>query len=72
MGMAIVDAVVTALLNIARVIEGKVLVGVQPFGRTFFKPVVATAVAGILQLVWRLTFGYSASMALTGLVAGIA
>jgi O-antigen/teichoic acid export membrane protein len=48
-GMAAVDAAVTALVNLARVVEGKILVGVHPYGRTFLKPVAATLVfAGIL------------------------
>ena len=52
-GMAIVDASVTALVNSARVIEAKILVGVQPFGRSFFKPVVATLAGAALLLAWR-------------------
>ena len=51
--MAIVDASVTALVNSARVIEAKILVGVQPFGRSFFKPVVATLAGAALLLAWR-------------------
>jgi O-antigen/teichoic acid export membrane protein len=48
-GMAAVDAGVTAFINTLRVIEAKVLVGLQPFGKNFFKPVVATlAGAGVL------------------------
>lgn len=53
LGMAIVDAIVTAIVNSARVIEAKVLVGVQPFGRSFLKPVVATLVAAAFLLAWR-------------------
>lgn len=53
LGMAIVDSIVTALVNSARVIEAKVLVGVQPFGRSFLKPVVATLVGAAFLLVWR-------------------
>ncbi|MDQ4024611.1 MAG: polysaccharide biosynthesis C-terminal domain-containing protein, partial [Actinomycetota bacterium] len=53
LGMAVVDAVVTALVNTARVVEAKVLVGVQPFGRSFFKPVVATAAGAAALLAWR-------------------
>jgi O-antigen/teichoic acid export membrane protein len=68
-GIAVVDAVVTALLNIARAIEGKILVGVQPFGRTFIKPVTATLMASGVLLVWRLVLGHSFSMAVAGLVA---
>lgn len=52
-GMAVVDAVVTALVNSARVIEAKILVGVQPFGRTFFKPVVATLAGALVLLAER-------------------
>lgn len=52
-GMAAVDAIVTALVNTARVIEAKVLVGVQPFGRSFAKPVVATLVGAAFLLAWR-------------------
>jgi O-antigen/teichoic acid export membrane protein len=53
LGMAITDAIVTALVNSARVIEAKVLVGVQPFGRSFAKPVIATAVGAVFLLAWR-------------------
>lgn len=52
-GMAVTDAVVTALVNSARVVEAKVLVGVQPFGRSFAKPVIATLVGAGVLLVWR-------------------
>lgn len=51
-GMAWVDLGVTALVNIARVVEIKVILGVQPFGRSFLKPVVATAVAGATLFLW--------------------
>jgi hypothetical protein len=54
LGMAYVDAIVTALVNTARVVEAKILVGVQPFGRSFFKPVVATLVGATVLLAWRL------------------
>ncbi|MDQ3914349.1 MAG: oligosaccharide flippase family protein [Actinomycetota bacterium] len=53
LGMAIVDAIVTAVVNTARVVEAKILVGVQPFGRSFFKPVVATAAGAAALLAWR-------------------
>ncbi|MFN2489956.1 MAG: oligosaccharide flippase family protein [Actinomycetota bacterium] len=52
-GMAVVDALVTALINSARVIEGKVLIGVQPFGRSYIKPVAATLVAAATLLLAR-------------------
>jgi O-antigen/teichoic acid export membrane protein len=51
-GMAWVDLAVTALVNIARVVEIKVILGVQPFGRSFLKPVVATAAAGAVLFAW--------------------
>lgn len=51
-GMAVVDAVVTALVNTARVVEARVLVGVQPFGRSFLKPVAATGLAGLVLFGW--------------------
>ncbi len=53
-GMAAVDAFVTALVNIVRVIETKILVGIHPFGRTFYKPVVATLAGAAVLLIWRL------------------
>jgi O-antigen/teichoic acid export membrane protein len=53
-GMAAVDLGVTAFINILRVIEAKVIVGVQPFGRNFFKPVVATLVAAASLLASRM------------------
>jgi O-antigen/teichoic acid export membrane protein len=54
LGMAVVDAVVSALINTARVIQAKFLVGIQPFGRTFYKPVVATAVGAAVFLALKL------------------
>jgi O-antigen/teichoic acid export membrane protein len=56
-GMAVVDAFVTALVNSARVVEAKLLVGVQPFGRSFLKPVTATLVAAAVLFAWRLLPG---------------
>ena len=71
-GMAVVDAIVTALVNIARAIEGKILVGVQPFGRTFIKPMAATLAASAVLIVLRLVLGHSPAMAVAGLAsAGI-
>ncbi|MBA2426549.1 MAG: flippase [Actinobacteria bacterium] len=49
-GMAVVDAFVTTVINLLRVIQVKVSVGVQPFGRSYFKPVLATAGAGAVLL----------------------
>ena len=51
-GMAVVDAIVTAAINSVRVVQAKLLVGVQPFGRSFYKPVTATLVAGAVLFAW--------------------
>jgi O-antigen/teichoic acid export membrane protein len=53
LGMAAVDAGVTALINTARVVEARLLVGVQPYGRSFSKPVVATAAGAAVLLAWK-------------------
>ena len=50
--MAFVDAIVTAIINSVRVIQAKVLVGVQPFGRSFLKPVIGTLGGGAVLLAW--------------------
>ena len=52
-GMAAVDLFVTAFINTLRVIEARFLVGIQPFGRTFFKPVTATLGAALVLLASR-------------------
>jgi O-antigen/teichoic acid export membrane protein len=52
--MAWVDVVVTAAVNLARVIEAKLLVGVQPFGRSSLKPLGATAAGIVALLMWKL------------------
>jgi O-antigen/teichoic acid export membrane protein len=49
-GLAVVDAGITATVNLVRVLEAWILVGVQPFGRSFVKPVIAT-VAGSAVLL---------------------
>jgi O-antigen/teichoic acid export membrane protein len=69
-GIAVVTAIVTAGVNIARVIEAKILVGVQPFGRTFYKPVVATLGGAAVLLAWRLVPGESMAIQLAGVVVG--
>ena len=71
-GIAVVDALVTATINTARVIQARFLVGVQPFGRSFLKPVAATAVAAAVLLLWRLIPGDSAPLEIAGIaVAGL-
>lgn len=47
-GMAAVDLGVTAFINTVRVIEAKILVGLQPFGRNFIKPVIATIIGSLV------------------------
>lgn len=72
-GMAWVDAGVTALINTARVIEAKVLVGVQPFGKSFLKPVAASIVGAAVLLAWRLIPADSTIVDVAGIaVAGAA
>jgi O-antigen/teichoic acid export membrane protein len=68
-GMAVVDSVVTAIVNSARVIEAKLLVGVQPFGRSFLKPVAATAAGAAVLLLWRLIAPDQIVVEITGVVA---
>lgn len=67
-GMAVVDAIVTVVINLAKAVEGKILVGVHPFGRTFLKPVTATLGASGVLLIWRIVLGHSTITALAGLI----
>lgn len=69
-GMAWVDAAVTALVNTVRVIEARILVGIHPYGRTFFKPVVATLAAAGVLFLWKLLAGDSVAVQVAGLVLG--
>ena len=71
-GVAVVDAAVTALINGARVVEARMLVGVQPFGRTFYKPIVATVSGAAVLLAWRLWPGDSIPLEIGGLVVSAA
>jgi O-antigen/teichoic acid export membrane protein len=50
-GMAVVDAIVTTVVNTVRVVQGKVLIGVQPFGRSYVKPVTATVALAAVLLI---------------------
>ncbi|MBA3583050.1 MAG: polysaccharide biosynthesis protein [Gemmatimonadetes bacterium] len=71
-GMAVVDSLVTTLLNVARVVEAKLLTGIQPFGASFLKPIVATLAAGAVLYGWRFLSTGSLPLELAGLaVAGI-
>ncbi|MFN2490075.1 MAG: oligosaccharide flippase family protein [Actinomycetota bacterium] len=69
-GMAVVDAAVTALLNIARLVQAKVLIGVQPFGRSYAKPVLGTLALVVTLLLWRALTPPEVAFELAGLVAG--
>lgn len=71
-GMAWIDVGVTALINSVRVIEAKILVGVQPFGKTFYKPVVATLAGAGVLLLWRLIPGDNIPLDLAGIGVGAA
>jgi O-antigen/teichoic acid export membrane protein len=66
-GMAWVDVGVTALVNSVRVIQAKVLVGVQPFGRSFLKPLGATLAGSAVLLAWRLIPGGSWGLDVAGI-----
>ena len=66
-GMAAVDAGVTVLVNFARIVECKLLAGIQPFGRTFVKPVTATAAGIAFLLLWTLVPGESAMVDFAGI-----
>ncbi|MDQ4065589.1 MAG: oligosaccharide flippase family protein [Actinomycetota bacterium] len=73
LGMAWVHAGITALANSSRVVIAHRLVGVQPFGRSFLKPVVATIVGAAVLLLWRAVPGDQIWIEIAGLtVAGIA
>lgn len=69
-GMAWVDAGVTALINTVRVVQAKILVGVQPFGRTFYKPVVGTVVGAGVLLLWKLIPGDYVWLDVAGICVG--
>lgn len=71
-GMAWVDTGVTILINSVRVIEAKLLVGIQPFGRTFYKPVVATLAVAAVLAPWKLFAGDSLAVQAVGLGLGLA
>jgi O-antigen/teichoic acid export membrane protein len=72
LGMAIVYAIVNALLNVARAVECHVLAGIQPFGRTYYKPVVGTLAAVATLLLWRLVPGTGTVIELAGVVLAAA
>jgi O-antigen/teichoic acid export membrane protein len=67
-GMAWIDAGVTAFINSVRVVQARYLVGIQPYGRTFYKPVVATLVGAACLFAWRLIPGDSIPLEIAGVV----
>jgi O-antigen/teichoic acid export membrane protein len=72
LGMAVVDAIVTALVNSARVVEARLLVGVQPFGRTFAKPILASLAGAVVLLAWRVVPWEGTPAEIVGLALGAA
>ncbi len=71
-GMAAVDACVTALVNAVRVLEARLVLGIQPFGRSFLKPVIATVAGAGALLAWRLLPGEHLMLEVLGVaLAGI-
>ena len=71
-GIAIADSVVTALINSVRVVQAWRIVGVQPFGRSFLKPVFATLGGAAVLLAWRLVPGESVVVQIVGIVIAAA
>ena len=70
LGMAAVDAGVTAAVNTVRIFQAWRLLGIQPYGSTFFKPVVAGLAGGAVLLAFRLLLGSAILVSAAGLVAG--
>lgn len=68
-GMAVIDAVVMALINICRVVEARLLVGIHPYGASFVKPVIATLCATAVLLMWKLVPGDGVGTGVLGLLA---
>lgn len=52
-GMAVVDAAVTVVVNAVRVVVAYGLVGIQPFGRSLLKPATATVIGAAVLLTWK-------------------
>ncbi|MDP9224558.1 MAG: oligosaccharide flippase family protein [Actinomycetota bacterium] len=69
-GVAWVDAAVTAVINVARVAEARILVGIHPFGRSLLKPVAATAVMAIILAGGRIVGGSQPLIQAGGLILG--
>ena len=67
-GMAVVDASVTAASNVSRVIAARYYVGIQPYGHSFLKPVVATLAGSVVLIAWGLLFGDAIWVEIAGIV----
>jgi O-antigen/teichoic acid export membrane protein len=71
-GMAVVDASVTAFVNMARIVEVNHFIGIHPFGRSVLKPIGATLLGALALLAWRAVPGDSVPIELAGvLIAGV-
>ncbi|MDQ3877678.1 MAG: oligosaccharide flippase family protein [Actinomycetota bacterium] len=71
-GMAIVDSAVTAVINLARVAEAWIIIGVQPYGRRFLKPVAGSAAVGVVLAIGRFAFGTTVPIQVASLAVGLA
>ncbi|MGH7572938.1 MAG: oligosaccharide flippase family protein [Gemmatimonadota bacterium] len=71
-GMACIHAAAAALDNLVMVTVAKRITGLQPFGRSFLKPVAATGVAGLTLLLWRVLVERSLPFDLLGLALAAA
>jgi O-antigen/teichoic acid export membrane protein len=69
-GMAVIHAAAGALSNVVMVVAARWLTGLQPFGRSFLKPIAATCVAGLVLLCWRFLVERSLPFDLLGLALG--
>ncbi|MGH2820725.1 MAG: lipopolysaccharide biosynthesis protein, partial [Actinomycetota bacterium] len=69
-GMAMVDAGATALVNILRAVECRLLVGIHPFGRTYYKPVLAAAGGAAVLFVWKVVAGAGGLQSVAGIALG--
>lgn len=69
-GMAWVHASITTLVNLVRVVQTKVLVGVQPFGTSLLKPVGATLGGAAVVLVTRSFVDDTIPLEIGGLALG--
>ena len=58
------------MINGARVVQTKLLIGVQPFGKSIRKPLFAAAGAAAVALTWRLVPGAGLILDGVGLLLG--